>query len=132
MTIIGYGFARTAYLDNLPSTVQSPAAAAAIFDTVTRFMERGIRTLLAIGLLVWLIAWLGGPSRPAVAIRRQWNRAMGRAGAGIGGGEPGPVNRWAGANAMGPATFPTLRTDWVMSSWPRMSVTRPSPCLNAP
>ena len=97
VSVIGYGFARTTYLDNLPSTVQSHAAAAAVFDTVTRYVERGFRTLLAIGLLVWLAAWLAGPSRPAEAVRRQWNRAAGRVGA----DEVGPVNRWVAANVMG-------------------------------
>ncbi len=95
--VLAYGFARTTYLDNLPSTVQNHAAAAAIFDTVTRFVERGLRALLVIGLLVWLAAWLAGPSRPAEAVRRQWNRAAGRVAA----DEPSPVNRWVAANATG-------------------------------
>lgn len=77
--------------------MQNHAAAAAIFDTVTRFVERGLRALLVIGLLVWLAAWLAGPSRPAEAVRRQWNRAAGRVAA----DEPSPVNRWVAANATG-------------------------------
>jgi hypothetical protein len=97
VSVIAYGFARTEYLDNLPSTVQSHAAAAAVFDTVTRFMERGLRALLAIGLLVWLVAWLAGPSRPAEAVRRQWNRAAGK----VGTDEPHPLNRWVATNATG-------------------------------
>lgn len=102
VSVIAYGFARTTYLDNLPPTVQNHAAAAAIFDTVTRFVERGLRALLAIGLLVWLAAWLAGPSRPAEAVRRQWNRALGRAGSGLGSAaEIGPVNRWVAKNSTG-------------------------------
>lgn len=102
VSIVGFGFARSTYLDNLPDTVQSPAAAAAIFDTVTRFVERGIRALLVIGLLVWLGAWLSGPSKPAVTVRRQWNLMTGRAGMGLSSAvEIGPVNRWVAANATG-------------------------------
>ncbi len=99
-SLIGYGFGRTVYLDGLPAA-QSHAAAAAIFDTITRFVERGLRALLAIGLLVWLAAWLAGPSKPAAAVRRQWNRAMGHVGGDDGAGAPGPVATWFGANAKG-------------------------------
>ena len=101
VSLIAYGFGRTSYLNHVPAD-QSTAAASAIFDTVTRFVERGIRALLAIGLIVWLIAWLAGPSRPAVAVRRQWDRLTGRAGDGLSGAvEIGPVNRWVVKNAMG-------------------------------
>ena len=100
--LLGYGFARTTYLDGLPPSVESTAAAAAIFDTVTRFMERGLRALLVLGLLVWIAAWLAGPSRGARLIRSHWNRLLGRAGEGIGDAvEIGPVSRWTAANAMG-------------------------------
>lgn len=98
VSLIGYGFGRTGYLDALPASAQGHPAAAAIFDTVTRFVERGLRALLVIGILVWVMAWLAGPSRPAEALRRQWNRLMGRAG---GSGEAGPVNRWVATNATG-------------------------------
>ena len=71
MSLFAYRFARTSYLDGLPSTVQSTAAAAAIFDTVTRFVHRGLQAMVVIGLLVVLCAWMLGPSRPAEALRRQ-------------------------------------------------------------
>jgi Domain of unknown function (DUF334). len=100
--IIAYDFGRKTYLDDLPASVHSKAAAAAIFDTVTRFVERGLRALLAIGLVVWLIAWLAGPSRPAVAVRQRLDLFTGRAGDGLSGAvEIGPVNRWVAKNAMG-------------------------------
>ena len=100
-SIVAYGFARTTYLDNLPSSA-NPDAAAAIFDTVTRFVERGLRSLLAIGLLVWLGTWLAGPARLAGAVRRQWHRALGRAGDELGDAIViGPVNAWVAKNASG-------------------------------
>ena len=71
MSLLAYRFARTTYLDGLPSTVQSTAAAAAIFDTVTRFVHRGFQTMVVVGLLVVLGAWMMGPSRPAQALRRR-------------------------------------------------------------
>jgi hypothetical protein len=92
VTVIAYGFARTAYLDSLPGPGKHEAGAV-IFDTLTRYLQRGVRVLLVVGILVWLIAWLAGPSRPAQAVRRQWNGITGRDGDG-GRSEPGPVNRW--------------------------------------
>ncbi len=71
MSLLAYRYARTTYLDGLPSTVQSTAAAAAIFDTVTRFVHRGLQAMLFIGLLVVLCAWMMGPSRSAEALRRR-------------------------------------------------------------
>jgi hypothetical protein len=88
--VIAYGFARTAYLDSLPGPGKHEAGAV-IFDTLTRYFQRGLRVLLVVGILVWLIAWLAGPSRPARAVRRQWNGITGK----DGDGEPGPVSRWA-------------------------------------
>ena len=64
-----------------------------VFDTLTRYLQRGVRVLLVVGILVWLFAWLAGPSRPARAVQRQWNRVTGKDGDEPS-GEPGPVNRW--------------------------------------
>ena len=94
ISLLAYRFARTTYLDGLSSTVQSTAAAAAIFDTVTRFVHRGFQTMLVIGLLVWLCAWMTGPSRGAEALRRQRSRVMRNAGAN---NEGNPAVRTPGA-----------------------------------
>ena len=94
ISLLAYRFARTTYLDGLPSAVQSTAAAAAIFDTVTRFVHRGFQTMLVIGLLVWLCAWMTGPSRGAEALRRQRSRVMRNAGAN---NEGNPAVRTPGA-----------------------------------
>jgi hypothetical protein len=90
VAVIGYGLIRTLYLDSLPGPGKHEAGAV-IYDTMTRYVQRGFRVLLVVGLVVWLIAWLAGPSRPAQAVRGQWNRMLGRAG---GDGEPGPVSTW--------------------------------------
>ena len=65
-----------------------------IYDTVTRYVQRGFKVVLVVGILVWLIAWLAGPSRPAMAVRHQWDRMVGKAGGTV--GEVGPVNQWVG------------------------------------
>jgi hypothetical protein len=93
VSVIGYGLLRTLYLDSLPGPGKHEAGAV-IYDTVTRYVQRGFKVVLVLGILVWLIAWLAGPSRPAQAVRRQWDRLTGKAGGAV--GEIGPVNAWVG------------------------------------
>ncbi|MFB7589968.1 hypothetical protein [Streptomyces sp. NPDC056169] len=66
---IGLVIARRYYLDHLPEQVQSPAAAAAIFDTLVRFLRVSIRTALVLGVLVALGAYLSGTGRLPRAVR---------------------------------------------------------------
>jgi hypothetical protein len=93
VSVIGYGLLRTLYLDSLPGPGKHEAGGV-IYDTVTRYVQRGFKVVLVLGILVWLIAWLAGPSRPAQAVRRQWDRMTGKAGGAV--GEIGPVNAWVG------------------------------------
>ncbi|MFD9406074.1 hypothetical protein ACFWBN_03485 [Streptomyces sp. NPDC059989] len=54
---------RRAYLDHLPTQVQSPAAAAAVFDTLVRFLRVSLRTALVLGVVVAIGAYLSGAGR---------------------------------------------------------------------
>jgi hypothetical protein len=67
---------RSYYLDNLPATVQSPDAAAAVVDTITRFLVASLQTLLVAALVFVVAAWLAGPSRPATGVRRLVNMGL--------------------------------------------------------
>lgn len=95
LLLIVFGLGRDVYLDNLPDGVASPAAAAALFDTLTRFLLQATRSLLALGLVLLLAAWLAGPGPLPVRLRGYWNRALGR-GAGVAGEHVpmGPVPTW--------------------------------------
>jgi hypothetical protein len=66
---IGLVIARHYYLDHLPAAVQSPAAAAAIFDTLVRFLRVSARTVLTLGIVVALGAYLSGRGRLPSAVR---------------------------------------------------------------
>ncbi|WP_329623635.1 hypothetical protein OG357_27135 [Streptomyces sp. NBC_01255] len=66
---IGLVIARRYYLDHLPEQVQSPDAAAAIFDTLLRFLRVSIRTAIVLGILVALGAYLSGTGRLPRAVR---------------------------------------------------------------
>ncbi len=79
--------------------------AAAVWDTVLRFLKTDLRWTLLISVLVALGAWLAGPARYAVWIRRtvatgaRWVAAQARqlsSGAGRAAGESSRVRRSAG------------------------------------
>lgn len=61
--------ARPVYINALPPEVDD-AAAGAVFDQVVSLLRTTLRTVLAVGLAVALVAWLSGPSTQAVALRR--------------------------------------------------------------
>ena len=94
--LLGYEAARAMYLGHLPATVQSPAAAAAVFDIVTRFTHQNMKTLFTIGAVLLLIAWLVGPSGAAQRVRGWWGLLVGRVGDSH--AELGPVPGWVAAH----------------------------------
>ncbi|MFE0251138.1 hypothetical protein [Streptomyces sp. NPDC059010] len=65
---------RRFYLDHLPAAVQSDAAAAAVFDTLLRFLRYALVTTIVLGVVIALGAYLIGPGRLPVAIRRGADR----------------------------------------------------------
>ncbi|HEV8526798.1 MAG TPA: hypothetical protein VGS60_04500, partial [Actinomycetes bacterium] len=79
MVLLGAGLAlgRSIYLDKLPVSVSS-AAAAAVFDTTVRFLRTGLRSVLVIGLIVAAGTFLAGPSSAAVSTRAAFRRFFGR------------------------------------------------------
>ncbi|MCX4985544.1 hypothetical protein [Streptomyces sp. NBC_00572] len=85
---IGLVIARNYYLDHLPEQVQSPDAAAAIFDTLLRFLRVSIRTAIVLGILVALGAYLSGAGRMPRAVRGAADRTADSAA------------RWGGAHGM--------------------------------
>ncbi|MFJ7266892.1 hypothetical protein ACIQV3_09535 [Streptomyces sp. NPDC099050] len=97
---IGLAVARRYYLDHLPEQVQSPAAAAAIFDTLVRFLRVSLRTALVLGVVVALGAYLSGAGRLPRGVRGTAERAADSA-AGWGaahGVHTGRVGTWVQAH----------------------------------
>ena len=97
---IALAIARTIYLNSVPPTVLPGGAAAALYDTLVRFIKDGLRVLLVIGLVVAAGAFLAGPSSTAVATRRGVGKGIGwlrdrgdRAGL-----HTGPVSEWTFAH----------------------------------
>ncbi|MET9625618.1 hypothetical protein ABZZ37_33290 [Streptomyces sp. NPDC006464] len=92
--ILGIGLTvfRTFYLDALPASV-NPAAAGSVYDALIRFLRAGVRTVVTLGVIVALGAWLSGPGRRAVRAREMWRSGIGavRGAAGL---STGPVGGW--------------------------------------
>jgi hypothetical protein len=87
---------RGIYLDSVPTKTLPADAAAALYDTLVRFIKTGLRMVLVVGLLVAAGAFFTGPSVTAVKTRAaftkglDWIRGRGEK-AGL---TTGPVGRW--------------------------------------
>jgi hypothetical protein len=105
MVVLGAGLLifRGVYLNGVPNDVLPADAAAALFDTLVRFIREGLRTILVVGLVVAAGAFLTGPSVSAVRTRRAftsglaWVRRSGEH-AGV---RTGPVGTWTYAHRKG-------------------------------
>ncbi len=105
MLVLGAGLLifRGVYLNGVPSDVLPADAAAALFDTLVRFIRDGLRTVLVVGLLVAAGAFLTGPSKSAVAIRKAFSSGLGwvRQSGEHAGVRTGPVGTWTYAHRKG-------------------------------
>lgn len=105
MLVLGAGLVifRGVYLNGVPSDVLPADAAAALFDTLVRFIREGLRTVLVVGLLVAAGAFLTGPSKSAVAIRKAFSSGLGwvRQSGEHAGVRTGPVGTWTYAHRKG-------------------------------
>jgi hypothetical protein len=92
--------ARSIYLRSVPQSALPADAAAALYDTLVRFIREGLRVLLVVGLVVAAGAFLSGPSAAAVRVRGtaragiDWTRSRFE-GAGV---HTGPVGEWVNAH----------------------------------
>ena len=76
LLLVALAATREFYLTHLPAGTQSVDAAAVIWDTMTRFLAAGARNGIVVGIVVAVLAWLAGPARLAVAIRRVVARGL--------------------------------------------------------
>ncbi|KAE8763648.1 hypothetical protein [Georgenia thermotolerans] len=63
-------FVRSVYLGAVNPDVLPRGAAAAVFDTLVRFLRTGLRTVFVVAVIVTALAYLTGPSAAAVGLRR--------------------------------------------------------------
>jgi hypothetical protein len=102
MLVLALGLAifRTVYLNSVPPDLLPHDAAAALYDTLIRFLRTGLRTVAVLGLVVAAGAFLSGGSVTAVRTRRGLTGAIGwlRSGATSIGFRTGPVGSWVHAH----------------------------------
>ena len=97
---IALTIARSIYLNSVPQSTLPSDAAAALYDTLIRFIRQGLRVILVVGLVIAAAAFFIGPSAAAVRSRRtvtsgiDWVRTRGEH-AGV---RTGPVGEWTGAH----------------------------------
>ena len=105
MLVLGAGLLifRGIYLGSVPNSVLPADAAAALFDTLVRFIKEGLRTILVVGLVVAAGAFLTGPSITAVRIRAAFASGLGwlRQSGEHAGLRTGPVGTWTYAHRKG-------------------------------
>ncbi len=91
---------RGIYLNSVPSSKLPADAAAALFDTLVRFIKEGLRTVLVVGLVVTAGGFLTGPSVTAVRVRGAFAHGLGwiRQGGERHGLRTGPVGTWTYAH----------------------------------
>jgi len=87
---------RSIYVDKVAGALPEDAARA-FFDITVHWFRIGIRAIFAIALLVAAGAFLTGPSRAAVGIRRRFSGVVGGA-AGETGVRSSATGRWVGEN----------------------------------
>jgi hypothetical protein len=104
MLVLGAGLTifRSMYLNSVPGSVPADAAAA-LYDTLVRYIRTALRTLLVAGLVIAAGAFFTGPSVTAVRTRSALGSGLGwlrRSGehAGL---STGPVGRWTYAHRTG-------------------------------
>ncbi len=78
--LLVYAASRSIYMSNLPDGTQSPEAAGAVFDILTRFLQRTLRAFFILGLVLLIVAWFSGPSRSAARVRGWWDASVGPGG----------------------------------------------------
>jgi hypothetical protein len=87
---------RAIYLNIVPNSKLPADAAAALFDTLVRFIREGLRTLLVLGLVAAAAAFLTGSSVSAVRSRAAFSSGLRwlRERAELVGLRTGPVGQW--------------------------------------
>ena len=91
---------RTYYLSHLPQDMIPSDAAAVVWDTLMRQFTLRLQTIVVVGLVIALGAWVTGPGRLAQVLRTGSGRLVtsARAGAARLGWRPGVVDRWVAAH----------------------------------
>lgn len=112
---------RALYVDSTPAGVLTAEAAGSVFDTLTRFLRTGLRSLAVLGLVVALAAYLTGPSASAARTRSSLKNGIGslRGGAQSMGWKTGRVGIWIDAHKRALGIGAMITGGLVLMYWSR-------------
>jgi hypothetical protein len=112
---------RSYYLGHLPPNTLPQDAAAVIWDTMTWQFEARLQTVVVVGLVIGLGAWVVGPGQLARALRRggNWLVVSARVGAARLGWRPSAVDRWVAAHVAALRAAATALIIGVYALWTR-------------
>lgn len=98
--LVGLAVIRQVYLDAVTPVAQSQDAAAAVYDTLVRFLRQAVLTALLTALLAVIAGYLYGRGRGAVAVRSVAARSTETAGHALArtGLTTGAVGQWLGTH----------------------------------
>ncbi|MGO9728826.1 MAG: hypothetical protein ACLPN6_26375 [Streptosporangiaceae bacterium] len=126
MLVLGAGLAifRGIYLNTVPQSVLPSDAAAAMFDTLVRFVKDGLRLILVVGLIVAIAGFFTGPSVTAVQTRKAFDSGLGwiRHSAEHAGLRTGPVGLWTYAHRSALRITATALAALIFVFWGRPTV----------
>lgn len=122
---VALAVARPLYLDAVPADALPREAAAAVFDTLVRFLRNGLRTTAVLALLVALAAFVTGPSVTAVRTRSTLGRGIAslRGGAESHGMRTGPLGTWTFAHKRALQVATVAVGALTLTFWSRPTVT---------
>lgn len=123
MIVLGLALAigRVMYLDAVPPEVLPEPAAAAVFDTLVRFLRTSLRATAVLGLVVAIGAFVTGPAPAAVRTRHFLEHGVGslRGGAEAAGWNTGPVGAWTFAHTRALRIATLIAAGLVLVFWTR-------------
>jgi hypothetical protein len=116
---VGLSVGRSFYLDAVTSPSLPRETAAAVYDTLVRFLRQGVRLIIAVGIVVAIGAWLTGSTPVATRLRATARRVVGNAGGAAGehGVGFGAFGDWVALHKTGVRVGATLAVLGVLLLW---------------
>jgi hypothetical protein len=123
--LLALAIGRSIYLGAIPSVDIPQDAAAAMFDTLVRFLRQSARALLAVAIVALVVLVVMGPGRSATRFRAWVARLLGRVGdeATERGVDFGPVGQWIGRNLTALRIATAVLAAVVLVAWEQPTAT---------
>jgi len=117
---IGLQIGRGIYLNGVPPSLLPADAAAALYDTLVRFIRDGLRLVFVIALIIAIVAFFTGPAAAAVGTRRAFRSGFNKLsrGTAFDGLRASPVGEWTYAHRMALRIGAVILAAIIFVFWP--------------